>query len=106
MHFCKESVLEREVTPQLWSELETVHLILRLEPTGQGISRNPAWALNTPGLPINEAQVLDVSWQKNSVRDKVIGKKGVYLERSTLHRQSEAMEKVSVAPGDGGCRYL
>ena len=26
--------------------------------------------------------------RKNSERDKVIGKKWVYLERSTLHRQS------------------
>ena len=27
-------------------------------------------------------------WRKNSVRDKVIGKKWTYLERNTLHRQS------------------
>ena len=33
----------------------------------------------------NEAQIRDVSSQ-NSVRDKVIGKKWVYLERDTLHR--------------------
>ena len=26
--------------------------------------------------------------RKNSVRDKVIGKKWIYLERNTLHRQS------------------
>ena len=26
--------------------------------------------------------------RKNSVRDKVIGKEWIYLERSTLHRQS------------------
>ena len=58
MHFCKKSVLERSHT-WLWTELETVHLRLRLEPTGQ----DPAWDLNTPGLRINEVQVLDVSWQ-------------------------------------------
>ena len=36
----------------------------------------------------NEAQVLDVSLQKNSVRDTVIGKRWICsdLERSTLHR--------------------
>ena len=32
--------------------------------------------------------------RKNSVRDKVIGKKWVYLERNTPHRQSEG-------PGEG-----
>lgn len=59
MHFCKKSVLERSHT-WLWTELETVHLRLRLEPTGQ----DPTWDLNTPGLRINEVQVLDVSWQE------------------------------------------
>jgi len=44
----------------LWTELETVYLRLKLEPTGQ----DPAWDLNTPGLRINEVQVLDVSWQE------------------------------------------
>ena len=40
-----------------------------------------------PYVP-SEFQVLDVSLGKNSVRDKVIGKKWTYLERNTLHRQS------------------
>ena len=34
---------------------------------------------------------------KNSVRDKVIGKKWIYLERSTLHRQS-----VAISEGESG----
>ena len=36
----------------------------------------------------NEAQVLDVYCRKNSVRDKVRGKKWIYLEKKTLHRQN------------------
>ena len=40
-----------------------------------------------PYVP-SEFQVLDVSLGKNSVRDKVIGKKWTYLERNTLHRPS------------------
>ena len=40
-----------------------------------------------PYVP-SEFQVLDVSLGKNSVRDKVIGKKWTYLERNALHRQS------------------
>ena len=37
--------------------------------------------------------------RKNSVRDKVIGKKWIYSdsERSTLHRQGEPSQKVGVA---------
>ena len=31
--------------------------------------------------------------RKNSVRDKVIGKKWIYLERNTLHRQSVGHHK-------------
>ena len=40
-----------------------------------------------PGFRTNEAQVLDVSLQKNSVRDTVIGKRWICLDsESTLHR--------------------
>jgi len=35
--------------------------------------------------------------RKNSVRDKVIGKKWIYLERNTLHRQCGPFQKVRVA---------
>ena len=35
-----------------------------------------------------EFEVLDVSYRKNSVRDKVIGKEQIYLERNTPHGQS------------------
>ena len=35
-----------------------------------------------------EFEVLNVSYRKNSVRDKVIGKEQIYLERNTPHRQS------------------
>ena len=38
-------------------------------------------------LGLHEAQFLDVSSQKESVRDKAIAKKWIYLERITLHRQ-------------------
>ena len=34
----------------------------------------------------NEAQVPGVSLQTNSVKEKVIGKRWIYLERNTLHR--------------------
>jgi len=59
---------------------------------------SPDWDLNpaqTYGLPaeithlisgLNEVQVLDVSLQKEPVRDKVVGKKWIYLGRNTLHR--------------------
>ena len=73
--------------------IETVHLRLGLEPTCW--DSNPA---KTHSLPteithlvsgLNEAQVLDVSSQKElSERHKVMGKKWIYLERYTFHRQS------------------
>ena len=46
---------------------------------------------------LNETQVLDVSLQKEPVRNKMIVKKGVYLGRNTLHRQSVAISKERVA---------
>ena len=46
---------------------------------------------------LNKAQVLDVSLQKEPVRDKVIGKKWIYLGRNTLHRWSVAISKERVA---------
>ena len=39
--------------------------------------------------------------RKNSVRDKVIGKKWIYLERNTLHRQCGPSQKARVAPEYG-----
>ena len=40
--------------------------------------------------------------RKNSVRDKGIGKKWIYLERNTLHRQEcGPSQKARAAPGYG-----
>ena len=40
--------------------------------------------------------------RKKSVRDKVIGKKWIYLERNTLHRKEQGpSRKATVAPGYG-----
>ena len=75
---------------------ETVYLWLGLEPKVE--DSNPAKTLTGDLNPwsfkwdhvwsqdFNEAQVLHVSIQKNSMRDKVIGKRSIYLERNTLHR--------------------
>ena len=78
---------------------------LVLEPTWLGLkpSQNLAWDSNPCGWDSNPAKT-HCSWfqdlmklrflmshcRKNSLRDKVIGKKWVYsdTERSTLHRQS------------------
>ena len=38
---------------------------------------------------LNEAQVLNVSWQKEFSERQSIGKKWIYLGRDTLHRQSK-----------------
>ena len=43
--------------------------------------------------------------RKNSVRDKVTGKKWIYLERNTLHRQCGPSQKVRKAPGYGVVSY-
>ena len=67
--------------------------------------QNPAWDANTHGQDSNSAKprsfpteitclvqdllklrLLMSHGRKNSVRDKVIGKKWIYLERNTLHR--------------------
>ena len=37
--------------------------------------------------------------RKNSVRDKVIGKKWIYLERNTPQTKCGPSQKVTVAPG-------
>ena len=39
--------------------------------------------------------------RKNSVRDQVIGKKWIYLERNTLQRDCGQSQKVRVAQGMG-----
>ena len=48
----------------------------------------------------NEFKVL-ASSQKNSERDKVLGKKWIYLERYTLHRQSVGHLRRREAPKYG-----
>ena len=68
--------------------------------------QNPAWDANTHGQDSNSAKpcsfpteitclvqdllklrLLMSHGRKNSVRDKVIGKKWIYLERNIIHRQ-------------------
>ena len=44
--------------------------------------------------------------RKNSVRDKVIGKKWIYLERNTLHRQSGAISEGEKSTRVWGCQFL
>ena len=78
---------------------------LGLKPMWLGFepSQNPAWDLNPPGWDSNPAKTHGTWFQdlmklrflmsyhrKNSVRDKVVGKKWIYSdsERSTFHRQS------------------
>ena len=71
--------------------------------TGLKPSQNPAWDLNPHGWDSNPAKTHGTWFQslinlrfwmshcrKNSVREKVIGKKQIYSdsERNTLHRQS------------------
>ena len=46
------------------------------------------WKITHLASGVTEAKVLYVSWQKNSVREKGIGKKWIYLERYTFHRQN------------------
>ena len=75
---------------------ETFYLRLGLKP-----SQNPAWDLNPHGWDSNPAKTHDTWFQdlmklrflmshqrKNSVRDKVIGKKWIYsdIESNTLQR--------------------
>ena len=64
---------------------ETVHLRLGLEP-----GQNPVFQLrsHTWLQVLMKLRFLMSHCRKNSVRDKVIGKKWIYLERNTLHRQS------------------
>jgi len=74
-------------------------------------SQNPAWHLNPPGWDSNPAKTHGTWFQdlmkfrflmshhrKNSVRDKVVGKKWIYSdsERSTLHRQSVGHPRAQV----------
>ena len=83
--------------------IEIVYLRLGLEPTWLGLrpSQNLAWDWNPHGWDLNPAKTHGTWFQdlmklgfltshrrKNSVRDKVIGKKWIYsdTERRTLHR--------------------
>ena len=83
--------------------IETVYLRLGLEPTWLGLKpgQNPVWDSNPHGWDSNSAKTHNTWFQdsmklkflmsycrKNSVRDKVIGGKWIYLERNRLHRQS------------------
>ena len=69
---------------------ETMWLVLGLEP-----GQNPGWDLNpqsfnwdhTWSQGLMNLRFLMSHHRKNSVRDKVIGKKWIYLERKTHHRQ-------------------
>ena len=85
-------------------ESETVYLRWGLELMWLVLkpSQNPQYLVS--GL--NEAQVLFFflklrflmsHGRKNSVRDKVIGKKWIYLERNTLPRQCGPLQRVSLA---------
>ena len=89
---------------------ETVYLRLGLEPMWLGFecSQNPVWKLNPHDWDLKPAKT-HISWfqglinlrflmshpRKNSVRDKVIGKKWIYSdsERNTLHRQSVCLRR-------------
>ena len=43
--------------------------------------------------------------RKNSVTDKVIGKKWIYLEKNTFHRQSVGHLRRQEAPGYGAVSF-
>ena len=81
-----------------------MHLRLGLEPT--------CWDLNpakTHSLPTDithlvlglKLRFLMSHCRKNSVRDKVIGKKWIYLERNTPQTECGPSQKVRKAPGYG-----
>ena len=94
---------------------ETIYHRLGLEP-----SQNPSWDLNPRGWDSNPAKTHGTWFQdlmklrflmshhrKNSVRDKMVGKKWIYSdsERSTLHRQSVGCRRGrvwAVAEGESG----
>ena len=86
-----------------WTPSETVYHRLGLEPTWLGLepSQNPGWALNPHSWDSNPAKTHSTWFQdlmklrflmshhrKNSVRDKVIGKKWLYsdTDKNTPHR--------------------
>ena len=53
----------------------------------RGWYSNPAKALGTQFQDLVKLGFLLFHCQENSVRDKVTGKKWIYLERNALHRQ-------------------
>ena len=69
---------------------ETVHLRLGLEPMRPGLehSQNPVFQLRSQTwfLDLMKLRFLMSHRRKNSVTDKVIGEKCIYLERNALHR--------------------
>ena len=102
-----DGVLNRRKTPSYSKakatvESETLYLGLGLEPMCLGCepSLNPQCLVSGP----NEAQVLDVSLQKESVRDKVIGKKRVYLfeEEHTPQTECGPSQRASLATAECG----
>ena len=92
----------------MWGEgraSETVFLGLGLEPTRPGLepSQNPVWDSNPCSWDSNPVKTLLGTWpnnllirithlffvslhRRNSVRNKVIGKKWIYSERNTVRR--------------------
>ena len=73
-------------------------------------SQNPAWDLNPHGWDSNPAKTHGTWFQdlmklrflmshhrKNSVRDKVIGKKWIYLERNIVQRRQKEKRVGEVA---------
>ena len=92
-----------ELNPHGW-DLNPAKTVLGIEPMWLWLkpSENPPWDLNPCGWGSNPAKphstwfqdLMKLSYlmshhRKNSVRDKVTGKKWIYSdsERSTLHRQ-------------------
>ena len=64
-----------------------MQLRLRPEPTGQDLNpRSFNLTSHTWSQDLMKLRFLMAHHRKNSVRDKVIGKKQIYLERNTLHR--------------------
>ena len=83
---------------------EIIYLRLGLEPTWLGLkpSQNPVWDLNpakTHSTWFQELRFLMSHHRKNSVTDKVIGKKWIYsdTERSTLQTECGPSQSTNAA---------
>ena len=86
------STLSYLITVPSWLSAETMHLRLGLETPRPGLkcSQNPVFQLrsHTWFQDLMKLRFLMSHHRKNSMKDKVIGKKWIYLERNTLHRES------------------